>query len=72
MDFKRLLIMILVLGIALFTFSGCTAVLLFAGHNYFFGSEPTEPTEPTIPDITDPQPTNFRPAVKSRAFPYRR
>lgn len=63
MDFKKLLILILVLGIALFAFSGCTAVLLFAGYNYFFGDgAPTEPTDPTIPGITDPQPANFRPA----------
>ena len=58
MNYKRLLIMILILGIALFTFSGCTAVLLFAGYNYFFGNEPTEPTEPTVPDVTDPTHSN--------------
>ena len=62
MNFKKLLIMILVLGIALFTFSGCTAALLILGANYFLG-EPTEPTEPTLPDITDPKPNSFRSVI---------
>ena len=45
--------------VMLFAFSGCTAVLLILGANYFLG-EPTEPTVPTVP--TEPSmptaPTN--------------
>ena len=73
MNYKRLLIMVLILGIALFAFSGCTAVLLFAGYNYFFGDGmPTEPSEPTVPNVSDPQAANFRPAFQSRALLYNR
>ncbi|MBE6944435.1 MAG: hypothetical protein E7453_09355 [Ruminococcaceae bacterium] len=70
MNFKKLLIIILVLGITLLAFSGCTAALLVLGASYFLG-EPTEPTEPTVPDITDPQTTDSHPAFKSRVFLYR-
>jgi flagellar basal body-associated protein FliL len=66
MNCKKLLIITLILGIALFTLSGCTVVLLALGANYLLG----EPTEPTEPESTNPEPTNFRPAFKSRAYPY--
>ena len=69
MNCKKLLIITLILGIALFTLSGCTVVLLALGASHLLG-EPTEPTEPTEPEITNPEPTNFRPAFKSRAYPY--
>ena len=60
MNFRKLLIMVLVLGIALFAFSGCTAMLLVLGYSYLTDvTEPTEPSEPTLPDITDPKPNNF-------------
>ncbi|MBE6926682.1 MAG: hypothetical protein E7461_07555 [Ruminococcaceae bacterium] len=73
MNYKRLLIIILVLCITLFTLSGCTAVLLALGYSYLTGvTEPTEPTEPSAPDTTDPTSAAFRPAFRSRAFPYRR
>lgn len=62
MNLRKLFIVVLVLGIALFTFSGCTAVLLVLGAGYLLG-EPTEPTEPTIPDITDPKPNSFHSVI---------
>lgn len=71
MNCKKLLIIALILGIALFTLSGCTAVLLALGYNYLTGAtKPSQPSEPTEPEITNPEPTNFRPAFKSRAYPY--
>ena len=67
---KRFFIILLILSIALFTFSGCTVVLLALGASYLLG-EPTEPTEPAEPEVTGPEPTNFCPAFKSRAYLYR-
>ncbi len=70
MNLRKLLIFVVVLGIALFTLSGCTVVLLALGASYLL-SEPTEPTEPAEPEVTGPEPTNFCPAFKSRAYLYR-
>lgn len=59
MNITKALTVVLTLSVMLFAFSGCTAVLLILGANYFLG-EPTEPTVPTVP--TEPSmptaPTN--------------
>ena len=59
MNITKALTVVLMLSVMLFAFSGCTAVLLILGANYFLG-EPTEPTVPTVP--TEPSmptaPTN--------------
>ena len=59
MTITKALTVVLTLSVMLFAFSGCTAVLLILGANYFLG-EPTEPTVPTVP--TEPSmptaPTN--------------
>ena len=62
MNITKALTVVLTLSVMLFAFSGCTAVLLILGANYFLG-EPTEPTVPTVPTVpTEPSmptaPTN--------------
>ena len=62
MNITKALTVVLTLSVMLFAFSGCTAVLLILGANYFLG-EPTEPTVPTGPTVpTEPSmptaPTN--------------
>ena len=59
MNITKALTVVLTLSVMLFAFSGCTAVLLILGANYFLG-ESTGPTVPTVP--TEPSmptaPTN--------------
>ena len=57
MNITKALTVVLTLSVMLFAFSGCTAVLLILGANYFLG-EPTEPTEPTEPEVTAPEATD--------------
>ena len=56
MNITKALTVVLTLSVMLFAFSGCTAVLLILGANYFLG-EPTEPTVPTEPSMPT-APTN--------------